>query len=260
MYGDDLLPNLPEIEKQFEVRELRDVTAILYPRRAGKTKTETIASGCIVVSQPIGNNSCYNIGSRQARDWLQESYDVACVFKTTAEFGWELDKANGKEFYQIRTVFGTLNRVSSYPGIFQGNANIGCPDVCLCACRRGCAGGSCCSTCAERALFFFVFYLFRRYGVHARGAGSVLLFAYCYSMLFYSTPYYFHIIPLYVGPFIARYTWPVRSWPASFAARAAAACLQQRRRRPRNPRPGRRATRRVSPGRSSTPSIRRAAS
>lgn len=125
MYGKDLLGNLHDIEKRFAVRELRDATAILYPRRAGKTKTQTIAGGCIVCSQPIGNCSCYNIGGRQARDWLQEAYDVMNVFKNTSEFGWTLDRADAREYVQIKTAFGTINRISSYPGIFQGGANIG---------------------------------------------------------------------------------------------------------------------------------------
>ena len=125
MYGDDLLANLPDIEKRYAVHQLHDITAILYPRRSGKTKTQTIAGGCIAVSQPKGNCSCYNIGGRQARDWLQECYDVMNVFKHTAEFGWSLDKADAREFVQIKTAFGTINRVSSYPGVFQGGANIG---------------------------------------------------------------------------------------------------------------------------------------
>jgi hypothetical protein len=125
MYGDDLLPNLPDIQKRYAVHQLHDITAILYPRRSGKTKTQTIAGGCIMVSQPKGNCSCYNIGGRQARDWLQEAYDVMNVFKHTAEFGWSLDKADAREFVQIKTAFGTINRISSYPGVFQGGANIG---------------------------------------------------------------------------------------------------------------------------------------
>jgi hypothetical protein len=125
LYGDDLLSSLHDIEKHFAVRELRDVTAILYPRRAGKTKTQTIAGGCIAVSQAVGNVSCYNIGGRQARDWLQETMDVMKVFQTTPEFGFKVDKIDTREFIQIETSFGTINRVSSYPGEFQGGANIG---------------------------------------------------------------------------------------------------------------------------------------
>lgn len=125
LYGDDLLPNLHDIEKRFAIDALRDVTAILYPRRAGKTKTQTIVSGCFGVSQKVGNTSCYNIGARQARDWLQEAIDVVYVFKDTVKFGWKLDRCDTREFIQIITVFGTKNRISSYPGIFQGNANIG---------------------------------------------------------------------------------------------------------------------------------------
>lgn len=130
MYGDDLLPNLPDIEKRFSIRELRDVVAILFPRRAGKTKTQTIVAGCVAVSQRIGNSSCYNIGGRQARDWLQEAVDVLYVFKNTVQFGWTLDKMDTREFIQIITTFGTKNRISSYPGIFQGGANIGVAPLC----------------------------------------------------------------------------------------------------------------------------------
>lgn len=127
LYGDDLLPNLHDIEKEFAIAELRDVCAILYPRRAGKTVTQTIVAPCIAVSQPVGNVSCYNIGGRQARDWLQQVIDNLKVFEKTVEFGHSIDKVDTREFIQIRTVFGTLNRISSYPGVFQGGANIGTP-------------------------------------------------------------------------------------------------------------------------------------
>jgi len=145
LYGDDLLPNLHDIEKRFAIDALRDVIAILYPRRAGKTKTQTIIAGAFAVSQRVGNCSCYNIGARQARDWLQESCDVAYVFKDTVKFGWTLDRKDTREFIQIITVFGTTNRISSYPGLFAGNANISKPacapstprallNVCVCVC------------------------------------------------------------------------------------------------------------------------------
>ena len=125
LYGDDLLANLSDIETRFSISELRDVVAILFPRRSGKTKTETIVAACFAVSQAIGNGSCYNIGARQSRDWLQEGIDVLYVFEKTPQFGWEIDRMDTREFIQIKTVFGTINRISSYPGIFQGNANIG---------------------------------------------------------------------------------------------------------------------------------------
>jgi hypothetical protein len=73
LYGDDLLANLSDIETRFSISELRDVVAILFPRRSGKTKTETIVAACFAVSQAIGNGSCYNIGARQSRDWLKKA-------------------------------------------------------------------------------------------------------------------------------------------------------------------------------------------
>ena len=125
LYGDELLPNLGQIEIEHAITELHDVCAILYPRRAGKTITQTIVAPCIAVSQVVGNTSCYNIGGRQARDWLQQVIDNLRVFEKTVEFAHSVNKVDTREFIQIRTIFGTLNRISSYPGVFQGGANIG---------------------------------------------------------------------------------------------------------------------------------------
>ena len=126
LYGKDLMENLSELREKYQLKLLSGVMAALLPRRDGKTIVTTRLLACWTVSQK-GNVTSYQIGSRQARMWLEEILEGLEPFKDSDEFGWTMEHPRDiREFFTIRTRAGHCNKVSAYPGSTQGNGNISC--------------------------------------------------------------------------------------------------------------------------------------
>lgn len=125
LFKHDLVPNLDYLVSKFKINELYDVLAIIYPRREGKTVVSAIFAACCAVSQE-GNVLCYNLRSRQAKDWLELAIKYLGIFRNSPKFGWKLERQNINEFITIRqNVTGHVNSVKSYPGEYQGKGDIG---------------------------------------------------------------------------------------------------------------------------------------
>lgn len=126
VYGKvDLLTHINDIVERYGVKNMSGVFAAVLPRREGKTKVTNIVGGSFVVSQPSTSLISYNIGSRQARMWLDGVIEVMQVFKEHPIFGWQVVGMDRRERIIIQTNMGTTNSVFSYPGSTNGTGNIG---------------------------------------------------------------------------------------------------------------------------------------
>lgn len=126
MFGNELIRNISYLKKKYDLKEIFDMFAGLYPRREGKTVITAIIAAIFMVTQPDGNVICYNIGRRQADNWMIELKKYLGFFKDSPEFGWTELGVLGHERYTIYAKLpGTKNNAYSYPcGITNGT--IGC--------------------------------------------------------------------------------------------------------------------------------------
>jgi hypothetical protein len=116
IFGNDLVDNLAYLRERYGITDVYDTAVIKYPRRSGKTTTQTIATAGINVSQADGNIGSFHITSRQGRMWLSQAKGYLDVYKDT-EFSFKIVQENMHEFYRIHAFYpGTENTTSAYPG------------------------------------------------------------------------------------------------------------------------------------------------
>jgi hypothetical protein len=131
LFGDDLIANLKFLSSNFNIEQLCNAVAILFPRmlilliynvihnflgRSGKTEGCALFIAILAVSQPDWNSTMYNLTLKQAREFLHASIKHLIVFQNDATFGWKLTKRDDKQMVEIKTnKYGTKNSVKSYP-------------------------------------------------------------------------------------------------------------------------------------------------
>ena len=116
IFGSDLVDNLAYLRERYGITEVYVTAVIKYPRRSGKTTTQTIATAGIVVSQADGNIGSFHITSRQGRMWLEQAKGYLDVYKET-EFSYKIVKEDSRELFSIFAAYsGTVNTASAYPG------------------------------------------------------------------------------------------------------------------------------------------------
>jgi hypothetical protein len=94
MYNGDVsafMADIPWLQATLGVTEIHDTVAVIYPRRHGKTLTQTIASTILVLSQPNGNVMSFNPHQDQAKTWLAQAVRWLGLMQRHPEFGWQLD-------------------------------------------------------------------------------------------------------------------------------------------------------------------------
>jgi hypothetical protein len=122
MYGSGLSAALGELRRQYGFYRVLEQAAITLPRRSGKTVAECILAALVAVSLPNGNVCCFQIGGRQAKEWLAQVIVYLRMFKGT-EWDWKLDKIESKEYIRIVNRWGTTVQISSYPGPRDADAS-----------------------------------------------------------------------------------------------------------------------------------------
>ena len=122
MFGSDLISNIQYLKNNFNIKEIYNMFAGIYPRREGKTVITAIAAAIFMVSQPNGNVICYNIYKRQADNWMDQLLIYLNHFRNSNEFGWTEISKSGKESYHIYCkATDTINMANSYPcGLTDG--------------------------------------------------------------------------------------------------------------------------------------------
>lgn len=116
IFGAELVDNLTYLRERYGITEVYDTAVIKYPRRSGKTTTQTFAAAGVSVSQADGNLGSFHITSRQGRMWLEQTKGYLEVYKET-EFAYKIVKEDSREFFSIFASYpGTVNTVSAYPG------------------------------------------------------------------------------------------------------------------------------------------------
>lgn len=102
MYGsyEAVLDDMPYLAHEWRLSEdkVRDAVAIIYPRRHGKTLTETIVAVIDALSQPDGNVYSYNPTAQHAREWLAQCVRFLRYMANDAVFGFtELSHLESKQ-------------------------------------------------------------------------------------------------------------------------------------------------------------------
>ena len=67
MFEKDLISNIDYLRNKYNITEIFNMFAALYPRREGKTVMTAIVAAIFMVSQPNGNVICYNLAKRQGK-------------------------------------------------------------------------------------------------------------------------------------------------------------------------------------------------
>lgn len=90
MYGNvqNVMGDLAWLRANYGVQSAYDAVAIIFPRRSGKTLTQTIASATTAVSQPRGNVLDFNPNWEQAKTWLAQTVRFMYMMKDDLRYGW----------------------------------------------------------------------------------------------------------------------------------------------------------------------------
>jgi len=123
MFGREIDQERDFIRKQVHTTGLFEQAAVTLPRRSGKTVVQTILAAVVAVSQPDGNVCCFNLGSRQSKEWLAQVLGVLRLFKGSEEFHWKLEHIDSSECIALTNSLGTKVTVSSYPGPRDADAS-----------------------------------------------------------------------------------------------------------------------------------------
>jgi hypothetical protein len=126
MFGEELISNVSFLKKYYDLQDVYDMFAGLYPRREGKTVIVAIIAAIFMVTQPHGNIISYNIGKRQSDEFMDLLKGYLELFKDSKEFGWVEIALTGKEKYTIYSKLpGTMNTVYAYGcGMTQGKISM----------------------------------------------------------------------------------------------------------------------------------------
>jgi hypothetical protein len=115
MFGDTLGSSIRKLRERYGFRRLYEQAAVTLPRRSGKTVAQTVLAAIVAVSQRNGNVCCFQIGGRQAKEWLAQVIVYLRMFRGSP-WDWTLEKIDSKEYIQIKNRYGTVVQISSYPG------------------------------------------------------------------------------------------------------------------------------------------------
>lgn len=122
MFGESLVGELNYLESEHGIKSINNTTAIIVPRRAGKTTIQTMTAAVYLVTQ-TKNVCCFSNAGRQSRAWLMLTEGWLRYFKHSAEFNYEEVRRDGREFYIIRNSTGAHVTMSSYPGPSDADAS-----------------------------------------------------------------------------------------------------------------------------------------
>ena len=68
--------------------EIYDSLAVIYPRRHGKTLTETVVGVAVALAIPDGNVYVYNPTAEHAREWLSQAMRFLSYMKDDPIYGY----------------------------------------------------------------------------------------------------------------------------------------------------------------------------
>lgn len=103
------------LRDNYGVETIYDCTAVIYPRRHGKTLTQTINGGITMLSQPRGNVLDYNMKNDQARVWMTQCEAWLELMRRDNVFGWAFVAKNEGKFITIRTnLHKSLSQLNVY--------------------------------------------------------------------------------------------------------------------------------------------------
>jgi hypothetical protein len=99
----------------YGVHSVQDATAVIYPRRHGKTLTQTLVTAITLASQPHGNVIDYNPTNDQAKAWLKQAILFLGLLEKDEEFGFTTEQLLESKSVRIRAHFsGTANTINVY--------------------------------------------------------------------------------------------------------------------------------------------------
>jgi hypothetical protein len=123
IFGDELIYNYDYLAT-FGITEIYTVMYVLFPRRGGKTTTQTVATAALVLTQPDGNYIGLSLFARQGMDWLELVGSYCALLKDDERFGYTVIQHDSRQkLTLIPKALTTLNGVFVYPGGQGGNYN-----------------------------------------------------------------------------------------------------------------------------------------
>jgi hypothetical protein len=108
------------LRNTLQVMELYQTALITYPRRSGKTLTETLCMGIVMLSQRDGNGVCINPKKHHAKAWLTQCKEHLDLLRNDDTWGFEELEHRSGEIFKLRQNYtgGEIVEV-----VCQGNAS-----------------------------------------------------------------------------------------------------------------------------------------
>jgi hypothetical protein len=99
---EDLEMNRAWLRNTYQIIEVHETVVITFPRRSGKTLTETLDAAITMLSQRGGNVMAINPKKHQARDWLTQIKEHLELLKDDDTWGFQELEYRAGEIYKIR--------------------------------------------------------------------------------------------------------------------------------------------------------------
>lgn len=123
IFGPELIYNYDYLAT-FGITEIYTVMYVLFPRRGGKSTTQTVVISAFLITQPDGNYVGLSLFARQGMDWLELVAMYTSLLKDDERFGYRIEKHDSRQkLVIVPNALGTTNGVFVYPGGQGGNYN-----------------------------------------------------------------------------------------------------------------------------------------
>jgi hypothetical protein len=128
IFGSELVHHLKYLSTKYNMSEVYDSMAVIFPRRQGKTMGIAMFAAAWATTQPYGNVSIYNLNAKNANMSLGLIRKfIKIISKNLYKTAKVLIGGRDTNCIMVQNRFGGTapNKVFSYPGTFQGKATIG---------------------------------------------------------------------------------------------------------------------------------------
>ncbi len=108
------------LRNTLQVIDLYQTALITYPRRSGKTHTETLCMAIVLLSQRDGNGVCINPKKHHAKAWLTQCKEHLDMLRDDDTWGFEELEHRSGEIFKLRANYTGGETVEI---VCQGNAS-----------------------------------------------------------------------------------------------------------------------------------------
>jgi hypothetical protein len=108
MYGgniESIISDRQWLREVMHIDDIFDTLMVTYPRRSGKTMTETLAAAVTSLTQPEGNVVAINPKKHQARDWLTQCREHLALVREHDVYGWKEKAFRDGQVFELESQF-----------------------------------------------------------------------------------------------------------------------------------------------------------